>query len=93
MDTSVTPTRLAEALGISVPYASQILNGTRTRCSSEIALAAFRTFGLKLGLLADMTDDDVAKLCAQQCHAASDSETEAAPSSGKSGDVTASVAA
>jgi hypothetical protein len=87
-----TPKQLATAASISAPYASMILSGKRP-ASSEIALAAFRTFGLKLGLLADMTDDDIAKLCAQQCHAASDSESVAASSSGKSGAVTASVAA
>lgn len=75
MDNEPSPTKLAAGLGISVSYASQLLNGTR-QASSGIALAAFRTFGLRLGLLADMTDADIEKLCAGR--AGSTCEAEAA---------------
>jgi transcriptional regulator with XRE-family HTH domain len=88
MDKPITPTELAAALGISVSYASQLLSGARSTGSSDIALGAFRLFGLKLGLLADMTDDDVSKLCAQQCHAATDTPPAAPAAPGKSGGIT-----
>lgn len=58
----VPPKALAEAAGISGAYASMILTGKRP-CSSDIALVAFRAFGVRLGLLADMTDGDIDKLC------------------------------
>ena len=68
------PKQLAEAAGISPSHASNILSGNRG-ASAEIALAAFRAFGVRLGLLAEMTDADIAKLVAQQltpadCHGA-----------------------
>ncbi len=63
---NLKPTELAAAVGIGVPYASQILSGTRTNVSTKIALAAFRAFGVRLGLLAEMNDDDIAKLVMQQ---------------------------
>lgn len=64
---TITPTTLAQAAGISVSYASQILNGTR-RCSTEVALVAYRQFDARLGLLAELTDADLQKLCDQGCH-------------------------
>ncbi len=57
---------MAAAMGISIPYASQLLSGARARCSSDIALKAFRIFGVRLGLLADMSDADIEKLCAER---------------------------
>ncbi len=65
MQTDLEPKKLAEAAGISPSHASNILNGKRG-ASPDIALAAFRSFGLRLGLLAQMSDEDIAKLCEQQ---------------------------
>ena len=64
MEIDLQPKQLAQAAGISPSHASNILSGTRG-ASAEIALAAFRVFGVRLGLLADMTNDDIAKLAAQ----------------------------
>lgn len=59
------PSELAAAAGISPSHASNILAGRR-EASSEIALNAFRALGVRLGLLADMSDADIAKLCSQK---------------------------
>ena len=67
--TDLRPTDFAAQTGISVSYSSQILSGSRP-CPQKIALAAFRAFGIRLGLLADMTEDDIARLCSQQGNAA-----------------------
>lgn len=87
----ITPTKLAHEAGISVSYASQILNGARG-CSQEVALVAFRVFGVRLGLLAEMTDADIDKLCGR-CgpvdHAAADSAEDGGAAAGKSNDITA----
>ena len=64
---TMTPTSLAQSAGISVSYASQILNGSRG-CSTDVALVAFRVFGERLGLLAEMTEADIQKLCDERCH-------------------------
>jgi transcriptional regulator with XRE-family HTH domain len=74
MQIDLQPKQLAEAAGISPSHASNILSGNRG-ASTEIALTAFRAFGVRLGLLAEMTDADIAKLVAQQltpaeCHGA-----------------------
>lgn len=70
MTQAVTPTQLSNATGISRPYSSQILSGARP-CPQDIALKAFRAFGVRLGLLAEMTEADIAKLASQpvaECH-------------------------
>ena len=91
MEQNVKPKDFAEAVGISPAYASMILRGVRP-ASSDIAISAFRTFGLRLGLLAEMTDADIDKLCGR-CgpvdHAAADSADPAAEAAGKSDDITA----
>ena len=69
MSKDVTPKQLSDVTGISRSYSSQILSGKRP-ASSDIALAAFRAFGVRLGLLAEMTDADISRLCAQSSEAA-----------------------
>ncbi len=65
MTNELTPKSLAERVGISGSYASQILNGRRP-CPQDVALAAFRAFGVRLGLLAEMTEADLDRLCAER---------------------------
>lgn len=70
MEIDLRPKELAKAAGISPSHASNILSGTR-KASDDIALAAFRAFGVRLGLLAEMTEADIAKLASQpvaECH-------------------------
>lgn len=56
-----TPTSLAKALSISVPYASQILSGKRDM-SRDMAVQLFRKTGEKLGPIAKATDREIAIL-------------------------------
>lgn len=95
MEQQVKPKDFAEAMGISPAYASMILRGVRP-ASSEIAINAFRTYGLRLGLLAEMTEADIDKLCGR-CdnidHAAADTPADAGETAGKSDDVTGEMAA
>jgi transcriptional regulator with XRE-family HTH domain len=58
---NITPTALAEAAGISLPYASQILGGKRTPPRS-LAIHIFRASGWKHSMLADLGDDDISTL-------------------------------
>lgn len=70
MQKLLRPRELCELTAISASYASQILSGARP-CPQDIALAAFRAFGVRLGLLAEMTEADIAKLASQpapECH-------------------------
>ena len=55
-----TPTRLAAEAGISVPYASQLLNGTRVP-PAPMALRIWQATGCKLGPLETLTDDECAQ--------------------------------
>jgi len=68
MTDPITPSRLAEGIGISVSFASQILSGRR-KPSNGHALAAFRTFGLRLGFLAELSDADISALYDDQMKA------------------------
>jgi len=52
------PTALADLLSISIPYASQILNGARP-WPRALAIAAFRKTGEKVGPIANATDEDI----------------------------------
>lgn len=81
MEKKLSPKLFADRVGISAPYASMILRGLRP-ATSDIALAAFRHFGLRLGLLAEMTDEDIAKLCDERCHTPANTPAPAALSSG-----------
>lgn len=56
-----TPTELAEAAGISVPFASQLLSGKRNP-SLSVALQIYERTGKRFGLLAQATDDEIASL-------------------------------
>jgi transcriptional regulator with XRE-family HTH domain len=58
---SVRPTDLAEKLGVSVPYASQLLSGARVP-KLELALDMYDRSGVKLGPLKDKTDEQIATL-------------------------------
>jgi hypothetical protein len=52
------PTPLAEMLSISVPYASALLKGDRP-WTRRHAIAAYRKTGVKVGPIADATDDEI----------------------------------
>lgn len=65
MEASPKPTQLAELVNISVPYASQILSGSRTP-SDAVAVRVFHAFGLKLGRLIKLTDEEVALFAKMQ---------------------------
>lgn len=56
-----TPTALAEATGISLPYASQIINGKRTP-ARPLAIHIFRVTGWRHPLIADLTPEQMAVL-------------------------------
>lgn len=62
----LTPTELSRAVGISVPYASQLLRkageaGART-ASFGMAIKIYRTTGHKLPPIESATDDEIAVL-------------------------------
>lgn len=54
----LTPTKLSQAVGVSVPYASQILSGERTPPVST-AIRIFRATGHRLGALETATDEEI----------------------------------
>lgn len=55
---TLTPTRLAGAVGISRAYASQLLSGSR-RPTLDLALRIFRATGVRTGDLTDATLADI----------------------------------
>jgi transcriptional regulator with XRE-family HTH domain len=57
----LTPTNLARAAGISVPYASQILSGVKTPPAAT-AIRIFRATGQRFGAISDATEDEIAVL-------------------------------
>lgn len=58
MQNMPTPTEMAKAAGISVPYASQILSGQR--CPSRgLAISIFRATGRKFGPIEALSDADI----------------------------------
>lgn len=57
----MTPTDLHKAAGISVPYASQILSGTRAP-SRSLAIHIMRTTDWRHESIADLTDEQIAML-------------------------------
>lgn len=59
--TELSPTTFAQAVNISVPYASQLLSGSRD-ISRDIAIRAYRALGVKLGPIAAATDEEIAVL-------------------------------
>lgn len=62
---ALTPTKLAKAVGISVPYASQLLNDNpaeRRTPSHALAIRIFRATGHRLGPIADASDAEIAIL-------------------------------
>lgn len=56
MDAS--PTKFAEAAGISVSYASEILSGARVP-SQRLAISIFRKTGRKFGPVSNLADGDI----------------------------------
>lgn len=58
---SVTPTALKAAVGISISYASELLN-QRREPADPLAVRIWRHTGLKLGRLKGRTDEDVRAL-------------------------------
>ena len=52
------PTPLAEMLSISVPYASALLKGDRP-WTRALALSAYRKTGVKIGPIAEATEDEI----------------------------------
>ena len=57
----LSPTSLAAAINISVPYASQLLSGAR-EMPRDVAVRIFRATGQKLGPIAEATDEQVETL-------------------------------
>jgi hypothetical protein len=57
----LTPTTLAKAVEISVPYASQILKGVKTP-TQALALRIFRSTGHKLPPIAEATEEEISVL-------------------------------
>lgn len=62
----LTPTSLSKAVGISVPYASQLLKGPRVEGGRDMSLAMairiYRATSHKLGPISEASDDDIAVL-------------------------------
>jgi transcriptional regulator with XRE-family HTH domain len=58
---AMTPTELAAAAGISVPYASQLLSGDRG-ASLPVALGIYDKTGLQFGILKGLGPDTIAAL-------------------------------
>lgn len=61
MEDALKPTELKEAMGISLSYASMILNGRREP-PVALALRIHSRFGVKLGCLTSASDNDIAAL-------------------------------
>lgn len=61
MADTLKPTEFAATIGLSVPYASQILSGKRIP-SRPLAIHIFRKTGWRHELIADLSDDDLAML-------------------------------
>jgi len=58
MAEAVTPTSLASAAGISIPYASQILGDKRTP-SRALAIHIYRRTGWKTSNIASLTEQQI----------------------------------
>lgn len=54
----LTPTKLSQAIGVSVPYASQLLSGERTPPIST-AIRIYRATARKFGPIAHATDAEI----------------------------------
>lgn len=57
----MTPTELADAAGISVPYASQVLSGERG-ASLNMAFKIYDATGLQFGILKGLPKETVEQL-------------------------------
>jgi transcriptional regulator with XRE-family HTH domain len=57
----MTPTELAEAAKISVPYASQLLSGERG-ASLGMAIKIYDATGLQFGILKDLPSETIEQL-------------------------------
>lgn len=58
---SLSPTVLSVKLGISVPYASQIISGKREP-SRALAIHMFRTIGHRHPVIAGLSDSEIGML-------------------------------
>lgn len=58
MEDTLTPTDLAKAADISLPYASQLLGGKRP-WPVLLAIKAFRTTGRRFGPIVAASDDEI----------------------------------
>ena len=61
MEQATSPSEFAAAAGISIPYASQILNNKREP-SRPLAITIFRRTGRKFGPIVGLSDEDIATL-------------------------------
>lgn len=57
----ITPTQLSASARISVPFASQIMNGVRSP-SREVAWRIYDGCGLRFGHLQHLTDEQIGML-------------------------------
>lgn len=58
MEREPSPSEFAAATGISIPYASQLLNNKR-QPSRPLAISIYRKTGRKLGPIADLSEEDI----------------------------------
>ena len=54
-------TQLMERIGLSQPYASQVLTGAK-KPSRALSIRIYREFGWRHDVIADLTDDQIAVL-------------------------------
>lgn len=74
---NITPTQLSAAVGISLPYASQIINGRRAPARA-LAIHIFQRTGAKFGPISRMSDEDISTLARIEGASAITLPTEAA---------------
>lgn len=58
MEQATSPSEFAAAAGISIPYASQLLNNKRSP-SRPLAISIYRKTGRKFGPIAGLSDADI----------------------------------
>lgn len=60
-DSELTASSLSRIGGVSVPFASQVING-RKKWPRKLAIAVFRATGRRYGPIADASEADIAVL-------------------------------
>lgn len=60
-DSELTASRLSQIGGVSVPFASQVINGHK-KWPRKLAIKVYRVTGQKFGPIADVSHDDIGVL-------------------------------